>query len=675
MTRSPLATIPALRLLLPFALGIAVASRHGTIFAAALLTITGIASYAALHLASRTSHKRRHAIRALWIVPVFIISTAAGMATAIIHRPADLNLQKANGTVIEARITDIYRKDFSVSMTATLLTKGYPLVQLSTRGCDYTLEEGDYIRFICNLKSITNQGNPDEMDYAAYMWRKGIKYQQHFNKTPFHYKKTYNVIDRLYGLRHRLETKVMTVINDPVTQQLVIAMLLGDSHVIDKELRDEFSRAGIAHILALSGLHVGIIVWIVWMLLFPLDYWCLKKLRLVLTIVALGAFCAITGFSPSVVRAALMIAMSFTTYILYRRYSPINTLAVAALLILIFDPFQLYSIGFQLSFITMTALLVTLRHWRPSMGNRLVRYAMTTIATSVVAMLATMIITAYYFNTISLVTPLSNLLVLPLLPLVLVLGAIIIFLVLLGVNIPLVEWLTNGACKLLQWAGNVFGRIEGGHLNNIYISGVTLTLYFIALTLIVWWIFNRRKSILVCAIAATIGMALSQVITTLRTPVNGLVVFNNFKYTPILAFDHGNALLWIPDYDDNPKLLGDEFIRQHSSFIAHYRINSITTVTTTDTILGNMAVHPPFALLNGKHIAVVDNEQNKSEITGSTIKNDILIMGRHFKGNTSNFSGTLIYSGATNALQSNLTMPRVSLEHHLATEGAYILLN
>ena len=170
-------------------------------------------------------------------------------------------------------------------------------------------------------------------------------------------------------------------------------------------------------------------------------------------------------------------------------------------------------------------------------------------------------------------------------------------------------------------------------------------------------------------------MALSQVITTLRTPVNGLVVFNNFKYTPILAFDHGNALLWIPDYDDNPKLLGDEFIRQHSSFIAHYRINSITTVTTTDTILGNMAVHPPFALLNGKHIAVVDNEQNKSEITGSTIKNDILIMGRHFKGNTSNFSGTLIYSGATNALQSNLTMPRVSLEHHLATEGAYILLN
>lgn len=674
MPGNPLASHPAIRLLLPFTMGIVIGERYGTLVAAILLATVGIFIYAVLHFVSKKSDKRRYSARSLWIIPIFIISTATGMATAIIHRPAELNLDQINGSAIEARVTDINRKDFSSTLVATLQCKGYPRVQITTRGCDYTLSEGEFIRFICDLQVIANQGNPDEMDYAAYMWRKGIRYQQHLDEKPYHYYKTNNFIDQLYGLRHRLEIQVMNLVDDPLTQQLVIAMLLGDSRVIDKDLRDEFSRAGIAHTLALSGLHVGIIVWIVWLLLFPFDYWHLKKLRLALTIAALAAFCALTGFSPSAVRAALMIAISFTTYILYRRYSPFNALIVTALLILIFQPYEIFNIGFQLSFITIAVLLLTLPRWNRPVENRVVRYIKTSLVTSVVAMLATMMLTAYYFNTISIISPITNLITLPLIPVVIILGVILIIMAILGVNVKLIQWMADASCHSLQWAGNTLGGDGSMHLNNVYISDLTLVFYLIAITLLAWWLFYRNKAVLTGAITALMAMIVSQAFTVLTTPTNGLVIFNNFKSTPILAFDHGIAVLWVPDYDDDPQLLCNDFLRQHRAFLSHYRINHITTVTTIDTIIGNMAVHPPFASMNGRRIAVVDDKNSTNTVVESNIKNDIVVVGRHFKGDTLQCPGIIIYTGATNARHNNVTIPQRTMQHRLATQGAYMEL-
>ena len=611
-------------------------------------------------------------MRPLWIVPISAVAIAAGMTNAIAHRPQTLDLNAINGQPIEARIIDINHKDFSTTITATIQTKGFPKVLLTTRGCDYTVRSGDNLRFFCNLRPITNQGNPDEFDYAGSLWRKGIKYTQHLEEKPFHYHKERFFSDWIYRLRQKLETSVMATIDDPITQQLIIAMLLGDSRIIDQEMREDFSRAGIAHTLALSGLHVGIITWIIWLLLMPLDYLRMKKLRLALTLVVLTLFCVLTGLSPSTVRAALLIAISFMTFILFRRYSPINSLAVAALLILVFQPFQVFSIGFQLSFITVAALLLTFNYWNHRPKNRIFGYLITTIVVSLVAMLATMMITAYYFNTISFISPLTNLITLPLIPIVIVLGVVIIIMALLGVNVPLLHKAADASCHALQLTGQIMGDGNDGlHLSNVHISGITLVFYFVTLSLLAWWIFNRHKYILIGAVTSLVAMVLSQVYTTFSTPASGLIVFNDFKCTPILAFDHGKALLWIPDYDDDPQMLKADFMQHHRAFISHYRINTIAAVTTADTIISTMSVRPPFAMMDGLRIAAADDKLSTSIIASSNMKNDIIVIGRHFKEGSLQCSGTIIFTGAANTHLTDVKIPLEASHYHLATQGAY----
>jgi competence protein ComEC len=147
---------------------------------------------------------------------------------------------------------------------------------------------------------------------------KGIRYEQHLpvgdirkvGLSP-------TLITRLAEVRRALASKVFNSMLSPGAQHFVVALLLGDSHYIDKMTRAEFSTAGIAHVLALSGLHVGIIALLIYWLLFPLDYMGLKKLRLALTLAAIVLFAVFTGLSPSVVRATVMTGFVFASLIFY----------------------------------------------------------------------------------------------------------------------------------------------------------------------------------------------------------------------------------------------------------------------------------------------------------------------------------------------------------------------
>ena len=110
--------------------------------------------------------------------------------------------------------------------------------------------------------------------------------------------------------------------------------------------------------MALSGLHIGIITLILSLLLAPLDYLRLRKLRLCLTIVVLLFYAALTGLSASVSRAVIMSTVTFIAFLVYRRNTPVNTLFLAAVLVLAISPFDLFDVGFQLSFMAVLFILI-----------------------------------------------------------------------------------------------------------------------------------------------------------------------------------------------------------------------------------------------------------------------------------------------------------------------------
>ena len=220
------------------------------------------------------------------------------------------------------------------------------------------------------------------------------------------------VMTRVFNMRQSLQHKILNSSLSEPTQALVIAMLLGNDDFIEPLVRNDFSRAGVAHVLALSGLHVAVITLIIWFLLFPLDYLRGKKLRLVLTLVILVGYDLLTGMSPSVIRATVMIAFVFMSMIFYRKSTPLNAVATAALAILVFSPSALYSVGFQLSFITVVALIVFYQYFKIKMpASKVLNYVYSILLTSAVAMASTIVLTAYYFNTMSFMSIGANVLI------------------------------------------------------------------------------------------------------------------------------------------------------------------------------------------------------------------------------------------------------------------------
>ncbi len=633
-----LSKIPVLRIVVPLAVGILVHGWWHCWWAPLAIIIAAIAFYLWLQVKSRTPQGRLR-WRAFYILPLAMAAMALGWLAAVVHCPPHLNESQLTGRDLTGRITGVEYTDFSMRLSVDILDDDVPPchVLVSTRGCDYTMRAGDIITWPAALDEAGTMGNPDEMDYARYLLHnQGVRYQQHLPvgqlKKNGH---SPTVMSRLANYRRHLQQLVFDSQLSPGAQRFVVALLLGNSHLIDKATRQEFSAAGVAHVLALSGLHVGFISLIIWLLLFPLDYLRLKRVRLGITLAAIITFAVFTGLSPSVVRSTVMIGFVFASLIFSRRSVSLNALAMAALIILVFSPLSLYSVGFQLSFVTVCAVLLFARvpAWLES-RYRWVNRLTLTIMTSIVAMLATVALTAHYFHTISLTAVITNLLVLPVLPLFMVLGALFLLVTAATMQWSALDWLLDTIYRYIHWTTSTVAAWPASHLGGVYVSATGVVAYFVLLTLVILWIGHRNYRYLLaagCVLALMLGHSLW--IDT-HTPSEGLVVFNSYTSTPIVYYNQGMAHVWTPD-DEEPDSAA--FARFHAGFLARHGIGTLRFITG-DTVVrpnGNTLFKPPLALVMGQRLVAVGSGKWKSMTASSPLDLDAVIVTKRFHGSIS----------------------------------------
>ena len=203
------------------------------------------------------------------------------------------------------------------------------------------------------------------------------------------------------------------------------ALTLGYKEDLDKELKRHFQASGAAHVLAVSGLHTGIIYGIlIGLLTLGGRYKPLYENRLgrcalsTIVILAMWGYAWLTGMTPSVVRAVLMVTIFEVGRMAYRQAFSLNTIAAAAVLILLVHPQDLWNVSFQLSFAATAAIVVLLAYPFPllikkGIGAQITRYFGGIILVSLAAQLGTLPITMYYFGQISNYFLLTNLIVLP----------------------------------------------------------------------------------------------------------------------------------------------------------------------------------------------------------------------------------------------------------------------
>lgn len=268
---------------------------------------------------------------------------------------------------------------------------------------------------------------------------------------------------------------------------LVAAMTLGDKSMLRKDLKEDYSISGASHVLALSGLHLGIIYAIL-LLLFPRRRW--RAFTCSVSLLAIWTYTVLVGLAPSVVRAAVMISLYAMMSLLHRDRVSLNALALAALIMLVTNPLNLWDVGFQMSFMSVLGILLFFRHIYYPVADRLPRFAIWLwgmVAVSLSAQLMVAPLVMYYFERFSCYFILTNLIVIPAATIILY-AAFILFIATplpvlqhaVGVCLSTVAgWMNAGVMQIAALPG---ASIEHLHLHLSQVVGIYLlifSLYFI----------------------------------------------------------------------------------------------------------------------------------------------------------------------------------------------------
>ena len=423
--------------------------------------------------------------------------------------------------------------------------------------------------------------NPGEFDYREYLGLRNI-YYQHFIKKGDVVKTGHAppnwFMSLAYEGRAWAEKTLNRFVEGPREQGIAAALVLGVTDGLDNELIDAYSATGSMHILAVSGLHISILYFILLWMLSPLGK--LPRGRWMIALISLTTlwlYAFVTGLSPSVLRAVGMFSFLAIARPWAKSTNVYNTLAVSALCLLMFDPFLLRSVGFQLSYLAVLGIVYIypriLLLWEP--GHWLVVELWKISAVSIAAQIATFPLGLLYFHQFPNYFLLSNLLVVPLSFVVLILGLV----VLAFAFIPPIAMILGYCLKwIIVFLNAVIFTLEDfpfSVTSDIFITPwqCALVLIFIAAMLC---LFEFRKfNYLIFAFVCMVTFAsLHWIHFFEEVSVRKMAVYSIPGHSAIDLIDHGNTM-FIAD----PELHGDQR-KMRFHIVPHRQVSGIVRETS-----------------------------------------------------------------------------------------------
>ncbi|GIV58781.1 MAG: DNA internalization-related competence protein ComEC/Rec2 [Rhodothermaceae bacterium] len=386
--------------------------------------------------------------------------------------------------------------------------------------------EGSRIRVQGRLEHLPRPRNPADFDYGTYLRRQGVSALLDVETTgeiTVLAAKPGGLSGWLVAARAYVRATLDRHVPGVQPRAMMQALLLGDRRDLDRNLRANFASTGLMHVLAVSGLHVLLVGFVVFDLLRPLlmrrigsrwSWLTIEYTRSFVTLTLLVLYLGLTGAPPSAVRAVLMAALFLTANLLQRHSPSLNTLGVAALVMLLLDPMQLFDVGFQLSFAAVAGIVSlrpVLASGLPSSWGEhpLARRLVTLVMVSLAATLATMPLLLHHFGQASLAGLLLNVAAIPLTALTLMAGML---LVVLGWW-PAAGWLLGGAAGGFAGLLATVARAGARHLDVLTIEHYLddpwlLAAMASALVMLAQWPRPRNRWRLAILATACLGGAL-----------------------------------------------------------------------------------------------------------------------------------------------------------------------
>ncbi len=390
--------------------------------------------------------------------------------TSIVVEVLSTSTTRRNKLEVDVKIKQIRKNDLITDINEKVRVK----VNVNDEHEEKTrriLSVGNFIR----INKITNQNVLTSLDgYDLYLKSNNIHVILEVNDEHIHLiksenKYSFNSLSLVF--KKYVEGFFDSTIQHPYNN-VVKSVLFGNQGYMSKERLANYSRSGTAHIIAVSGLHIGIIVIILGKIL---EFAGINKNKRLLSTMLLLFFYAYTlNFPTSVVRAGAMYFLYVVAYFMNRRYDSVNSLFLIAFVVLLVNPLSLFSVSFQLSFMATFSILV----FYPIIYNKLNKtpeVLKKLLAVSISAQIGTMPIIAYHFNHISIISLLANLLIVPTIGLLISLAIISVMVSLMSFHIAyFISLITNGLLiyidlTVIKLAELPFSSIEINDIGQIYI--------------------------------------------------------------------------------------------------------------------------------------------------------------------------------------------------------------
>ncbi len=481
--------------------------------------------------------------------------------------------------------------------------KGKILIYFKKDSTAFPLQYGSQLIITKKLQPITNSGNPGSFDYKQYCAFQNIHFQVYLQPNDYRI---------LPGLKQNLLTKflinarnsVLSIFRKWVPGQketgVAEALLIGYRDDLDKDLVQSYSNTGVVHIIAISGLHLGMIYGLLILLLKPFrkQKW-IRVAKPLIILSVLWGFSLLAGVAASILRSAVMFSFIVMGESLGRRTNIYNTLAASAFCLLVFNPYFFWDVGFQLSYAAVLSIVLFMKpiYRLIYFENKLLNAIWQLNAVTLSAQVLTLPLILYYFHQFPNLFLFTNFVAVPLSGFILY-GELLLLIV---SAIPFLNLYTGRCISFLiaQMDGIIerTDRLPFAVTDNIGVSLAQTVLLYFAIGYLAWWVMQKKKSGLITALIFISAFFLLHGVTVFKQQQqHTLIIYNIPKHSAIDVME-GNTY----------RFLGDSELAISKSLQRFYLMPSrvMHGVGETDSLPGTVITNRLIAG-NQKTVLIVD---------------------------------------------------------------------
>ncbi len=458
-------------------------------------------------------------------------------------------VEKAKSYKVLATVESIIKKDSAYS------TKGSILLYFAKDSGQESPKYGDKIIISKELQAIKNSGNPGAFDYARYSAFQQLFHQVYLKKIDWvsvGHKNPTGYNSYIFGARQRIINILDTYIPGNDEKSIAIALLIGYKIDLDKDLVQAYSNAGVVHLIAISGMHMAIIYSVLFWIFTKIPFVKKSKItRLILILFCLWFFALLTGVSGSVLRSAVMFSFIATGLAVNKKASIYNSMAASAFVLLCYNPYLLWDVGFQLSYFAVLGIVISQRYianWF-YFKNKIQNAIWQLTAVSLAAQLFTFPICIYYFHQLPILFLISNLIAIPLSTIALWACIILVIISPLHLLATICGKIIFGVIWMINYTVLFINAVPYSLWDNISLTIAGTIVLYAAVCCFLYWLIKKEKAAFKIALLCSLLFSFMVVWNKWQVSRQKKIIVYNIPSHKAIDFVNGNNFQFLGDKD------------------------------------------------------------------------------------------------------------------------------